>query len=102
MALLQYLVHLLPGKLWQDCVKLVDAFGNCRQSLLFHPDEVEFEDSDGEELGDVLRLDLLLFEVCQERAEELDLWVFREVSLEVGRLVGLEVLPGLVKVVQVV
>ena len=25
MALLQYLIHLLPGKFWQDSVQLVDA-----------------------------------------------------------------------------
>ena len=102
MALLQYLVHLLPGQLWQDRVQLVDAFRDCGQGLLFHSDEVQFEDSDREELGDVLRLHLLLFEVGQQGAEELDLWVLSQVGLKVGCLVGLEVFPGLVKVVEVV
>ena len=102
MALLQYLVHLLPCKFWKDGVQLVNALWNCRKSLLFHPNEVEFENSNREKLGNVFCLHLLLFEVCQERAEELNLWIFSEVSLEVGCFIGLEVFSRLVKVVQVV
>ena len=100
-ALLEDLLHLLPGQLGQDRIELVDTPADRRQRLLLHPDEVQLEDADGVELGEVLGLGLLLLEVGQEGAEEVDLRVVGEIGLQVGRLVLLEVLPGLVEVVEV-